>query len=198
MGWRGTTKHFLFFVGMIVILMVVSIAFQLVVEAVNALPRPGMITLIAALVAAAIQWVMALGAIKIALTVLADQKPAMSMLFSEYRKLGSYAAAVIVYVVVVAIGLLLFVVPGIWLALRFHLFPYAVVDRNLSWGEALRFSDKITQGFKWRLVGFYIVIYVINILGVLALGVGMLVTIPIALVATAAAYRMLADQSAST
>ncbi len=197
-GWRGATGHLLFFVGMLAVVTLVSFAFQLMVEAVDALPRAGTLTLLAAIVAAAMQWVMALGAIKITLTVVAGQKPAMGMLFSQYRKLGSYAAAIIVYLVVVGVGLLLFVAPGVWLGLRFHLFPYAIVDRNLSWREALKFNDKITQGFKWRLVGFYIVIYLINILGFLALGIGMLVSIPVAMVSSAAAYRMLADQAAAS
>ncbi len=56
---------------------------------------------------------------------------------------------------------------------------------------ALTRSSEITKGHKWDLLGFFIVLFLLNILGLLVLIVGVIVTAAISLLATAYVYRRL-------
>jgi hypothetical protein len=53
-------------------------------------------------------------------------------------------------------------------------------------------SWRITKGHKWQLALLFLALLGINLLGVLALVVGVFVSVPITLIAFAHAYRTLA------
>ena len=105
-----------------------------------------------------------------------------------WRFLGAH----ILTVIAVAIGFLLLVVPGIILAIGLSFVPYLVVDRGLGPIEALKESWRITKGHKWQLLLLLLALVGINLLGVLALIVGIFVTVPITMLAFAHAYRTIA------
>jgi hypothetical protein len=96
---------------------------------------------------------------------------------------------------IILAGFLLFVVPGIIAAIGLGFAPYLVVDRGTGVIDALKQSWHITRGYKWRLLLFGLVLIGLNLLGLLALVVGLLVTVPITWLAVTHAYRMLAPQA---
>jgi uncharacterized membrane protein len=102
-----------------------------------------------------------------------------------------FLGASLLVAIVVGIGMLLLIVPGIILGLMFLFTTYIVVDRERGPIEAMKDSKAITQGYKWQLLGFGILLALINLAGLMALAVGLLVTIPITLLAVAHAYRVL-------
>jgi uncharacterized membrane protein len=69
--------------------------------------------------------------------------------------------------------------------------PYLIVDKKMSVGDALRESSRMTLGRKWQLLGFLGLVVLINILGAILLLVGLLVSIPVTMLAFAHAYRTL-------
>ena len=89
----------------------------------------------------------------------------------------------------VLILLLIFVL--IYFGTRFMFATYYVVDQKLGPVESIRASWRTTRGVVWKLVGLIFVLAFINMIGVLAFVVGVLVTIPISLVASAYVYRSL-------
>ena len=91
-------------------------------------------------------------------------------------------------------GFILFVIPGIYFAIKYHFLLYFVIDKKMGPLEALRASGKITDGVKWRLLGFSIVSIGIVILGFLAFGFGILVAVPVATLADAYLYRKLSHK----
>ena len=101
-----------------------------------------------------------------------------------------FAASVLVGVVVV-LGLILLIVPGIILALMFSQTIYLVVDRKLGPIEAMKESKRITDGHKWELFLLMLLSIGIVILGVVCLFVGLLVAIPVVYLAQVHAYRLL-------
>lgn len=105
--------------------------------------------------------------------------------------LWRYFLASLLYWVVVAVGLVLLVIPGIIFSVRYLFYGYAVVDRNARPVEALAQSAAATKGVWGALSLFGLVIILLNILGALALGVGLLVTLPVSALATAWVYRRL-------
>lgn len=57
--------------------------------------------------------------------------------------------------------------------------------------SSLREAAADTQGVKWRLLGFGLLCLGVNLVGAIAIGVGLLVTIPTTLVAAAYVFRRL-------
>ena len=97
--------------------------------------------------------------------------------------------------VVVVLGLVLLIVPGIISGLMFMFTPYIVIDKGLGPIEAMRESKHITDGHKWQLLGFVGLTVLVNILGFLCFLVGLLVTIPLTALAVVHAYRTLSAQA---
>jgi uncharacterized membrane protein len=79
---------------------------------------------------------------------------------------------------------------ALYLGLRYSMARLAVID-GAPIVESLRRSRKLTEGVKWRLVLFALAIAALNLLGFIALVVGLLVTIPISLLAFVHVYLKL-------
>ena len=111
-------------------------------------------------------------------------------LWAPQRAVSFILASLLVGVIVV-IGLILLIVPGIMWALRYCFVPYLVMDKGLDVTAALSESATITYGHKWQLLGLGCLIALLNILGAVCLLVGLLVTIPVSGLAMVNAYRTL-------
>ncbi len=107
-----------------------------------------------------------------------------------------YLGGKILYGLIVLVGLVLLVVPGIIVSYMFLYVGYLIVDRRLGPIEALKESRAITDGVKWDLFLFSLVVLVLNILGMLMLFVGLLITVPVTLMASVYVYRKLSPAQA--
>ena len=108
------------------------------------------------------------------------------------RPFWKYVWTNILYTVIVTIGFILLIIPGIIASLMFGFAMYLVIDKNMSPEEALSESRRITNGHKWDLLLLGLLILGINIVGFLALIVGLLVSLPVSMLAMVHAYRTLA------
>lgn len=108
---------------------------------------------------------------------------------------GSYFAVTILYSLAVLIGLILLVIPGIIISLAYQFGGYIVIDRNMGPVEALKESARITKGHRWELFWLLLLVVGLNVLGALALLIGLLVTIPVTCIAIVHAYRTLGHQA---
>lgn len=118
-------------------------------------------------------------------------------LFVFDRQVLRYLAGSLLYGLMVVLGLLLFVVPGVYLALRYGFSAYAIVDGRKGIGEAFRESARITTGVKWNLLLYGLAALGLILLGILCFGVGLLVAVPVIMLATAHLYRVLLQATAS-
>lgn len=132
-----------------------------------------------------------LGLVRIGLNLVSDKPADVSMLFGEGRKLLTVIFASLLYGFMVFVGLVLLIVPGIYLALRFGQYQNAIVDKDLGVFDSLKYSARITEGNVLNLFGLGIVCFLIVIAGVLALVVGLIAAIPVAYLASFVAYRWL-------
>jgi len=156
----------------------------------------GKATTLAKVVDGLVGAVVALGWIYVALTFQAGKKPALENLQKVLSPVFlNYLLASILYGLLVVVGLILLIVPGIYFAIKFGFFGYFIVDKKASSLDALKMSGKLTEGAVWSLFGFFVVVTLINFLGVLAFGIGLVVTIPITMLAGAQIYRSLSSQS---
>lgn len=111
------------------------------------------------------------------------------------EKFVNFGLLSIILMVVLPIAFILLIVPGIILSLMFQFAPYLVMDKGMGPIEALKESARITSGYKWKLLGFNIVLIGVIILGALCLIVGLLAAIPVTYLAIAHVYRMLASKA---
>jgi tetratricopeptide (TPR) repeat protein len=93
--------------------------------------------------------------------------------------------------VMIILGLVLLIVPGIYLMVGYIFAPWFVLDRRVGFWEAMELSRHAVQPHWFELFGLVLMIILINLLGALALGLGLLVTIPVSWCALTAAYATL-------
>src|SRR5690606_31053459 len=91
----------------------------------------------------------------------------------------------------VFLGLMLFIIPGIFLALAWALALPAAVDRDLGAVEALNESFRLTTGHRWGLFGLYLALLGIGVIGLCACFVGVFVSAAIWQLSVASVYARL-------
>lgn len=132
-----------------------------------------------------------LGFITLGLKVVDGKRVSFSDILAKRKLLIPFSLVFISYSILIRIGFMLFVIPGIFLGARLFFTPYLVVDKNLSYKEAFKTSWKITKGKTIQLILFQLSILAVIILGLLILGVGLLVAIPVVDIASVYVYRKL-------
>ncbi|MGH8931432.1 MAG: hypothetical protein ACRDZO_12600 [Egibacteraceae bacterium] len=134
----------------------------------------------------------AMGWLKITLDIVDHRPVSANGVLDAYRLFVPYVIGALLYTLMVTIGFILLIVPGIVLVLTFTYYGYAIVDRRSDGPIAgLRRSAQITRGERWHLLGLGIVLILLNIAGLLVLIVGVLVTAGISALAWAYVYRQL-------
>lgn len=86
---------------------------------------------------------------------------------------------------------------GGYLALIFHLFPFVLLDQNYGVVQSFHVAWSITEHAIFDLVIFYGVVLLLNLAGALLFLVGLLVTIPITVLAQAHVYQQLSEATFS-
>lgn len=109
-----------------------------------------------------------------------------------------YLLAIVFFWVVVGIGLVLLVLPGLYLATRLFLAPILVIDRGLDPVAALKRSWELTDDVLVDVIVFFLFLFGINLLGAIPAGLGLLVTTPISFLATVHVYRRLSARRPET
>lgn len=121
-----------------------------------------------------------------------DGKPvhlaeATGMLEGFWRAL----AVMVLLGLMVSLGLVLLVVPGVVLSLGFGFAPFLVADGERGVVQAFRTSWRLTAHAKGRLALLALTVVGLNLAGALALGIGVVFTLPMsALVAVYALRRL--------
>ncbi len=138
--------------------------------------------------------ILTLGMINISLKI-ADNKKAeyKDLFFLDWKLLFVYIIANLVRSLAIFIGFVLLVIPGIIIAIKLQFIDYLIVDKKMGF-ESINKSWEMTKGVKWNLFVFGILLCLINVLGFLALLLGLFITLPLSMVATAYVYKKLLSQ----
>jgi uncharacterized membrane protein len=103
-----------------------------------------------------------------------------------------FIALTVLYILAVSIGTVLFIIPGIYIAVRFKFFPFVVIEHeNESIADLIRLSYKTTAHNFWPVFFFLLLGCIINILGALCFIIGLAITIPTTIFAMAHMYDKL-------
>jgi uncharacterized membrane protein len=152
---------------------------------------------VTALVLVVMGIIVKIGFAKISLKIERGEEVSLQELFIHASLFWKYLGASILLGLLVGAGFLLLVIPGIYWMLTYLFVPLLVIDRHMGIRESFTESARMTKGVKWKLLGFFLVTLVVNIVGVILLGVGTLVSIPVSLLALANVYTTLSVAEAS-
>lgn len=191
-GWDVAKKN----IGFFVVAAIISLVVEGIPGALQEATKRNPVTVLFALLGFFVSGVVTLGWIKISLRFCDQDKPEYGDLFSQYPLFFRYLGAAILYGLIVLGGFILLIVPGIIWTIQFGYAFNLIVDKRVGVMESLRISSAVTRGTKWNLFVFGLVLVGINLLGALALLVGLLWTIPASFVASVYVYRKLLAQTA--
>jgi uncharacterized membrane protein len=107
-----------------------------------------------------------------------------------------FLAASILYGLLVAAGLVLLIVPGIYLAVRYGLVGFLVADGRADPIGAFHQSSALTRGMRGKLFVLGLLLLVVNLVGAMFFGIGLLLTLPVSAFAATHVYRRLAERAA--
>lgn len=186
-GFEVAKKNIFFFIPLFV---VVILTYAVLGFFQMALQDAILLSIVASLVRFIVGMMISMGLIKIALEFVGKKKPKLSDVFYKKSLLNFFLVSVVNFLIVF-VGFLLLIIPGIIFSIKLQFASYLVVDKGKGVVEALSGSWEMTKGVKWNLFLFWILLALINILGALCLLVGLLITVPLSMVATAYVYRKL-------
>lgn len=195
-GWNTTKSNLMFLVGIeIIALLVQSFSQGIKVTYIQSFPFINLDINPVGLIFYVIKIIVDIGLVKIALEFVEGRKPEFMELFKQYNLFAKYFLGSILYGLLVGIGLILLIIPGIILMIRLQFYNYLIVDKGLSPIEALRISWQLTKGFSMNLFLYGLAVLGVILLGFLALVIGIFVAIPVTMLATAYVYRKLSNRT---
>ncbi len=210
-GWDTTIKNLLLFLPVTIIILIVVIAYPLTKQQI----QPGIISQVFFILFLIISVALQLGMTKICIGKSRGSKMKLADLFSclTTKKLYQGIMGTIFYYITIIIGYflalslasilqwpflkdiagLLLIFPGIYFAIKYKFYLYCVLDESKYSKDPLKASAIITENHKWKLLLFYLFIFIINVVGLLAIGIGLLITLPMSMLAEAHVYRSLIE-----
>lgn len=190
-GWQKTKKHF----WLVFFVMIFSLFSSTVLEMVSrAFEQNGNFWghFFFSFFAWVFNAIVNIGIIHMALMLVEEKSVKFKNFFDKSHLFLNYLIGTLFYFVIVVFGLVLLIVPGIIFAIRFQFYKFLIIDKELNPLEALSESWMMTRGQSWHLVKVFFAIIGLNLLGVLALGVGLFITVPMTFFAYALIYSKLA------
>ncbi len=98
-------------------------------------------------------------------------------MFEAFNNYWNAVLASLLVTVIVIIGLILLIVPGIIFACKLVFTPYLVVDRKMEVLEAIKESWRMTGGHAWTVFFIVLLAIPIGIAGLICFGVGVIISI---------------------
>ena len=113
------------------------------------------------------------------------------MVFEGFSVAGKLIVATILQTLLVGIGFLLLILPGIYLAIGYSMTVPLIVERKMSPWQAMEASRKAIHGEWWKIFGLFLVMGILLMISLLPLGLGLIWTWPMFVVLGGVVYRSL-------
>ncbi len=142
-----------------------------------------------------VQAFLTLGFTKIILLLVQDKFVEVADMFNNFKIFLSYFVASFLYGIAIFLGILLLVLPGIFIAIRFQFYPYFIIEEGVSSFTALQKSYNLSQNLTVELFLLGVVVITLNIAGILLLGIGIIFTYPLTSMATAVVFKGITEKA---
>ena len=114
--------------------------------------------------------------------------------FFRFDEFGKVVVAALLVGLGTAVGILLFVLPGLVFAFFAQFTLFFVIDKRMAPVDAIRASFTLVTRNLGAVVLLFLAVYAANLVGSALCGVGQLVSFPVGLLATTWMYRRLQDE----
>lgn len=189
-GWQTVKREpSLTIIGMVIVPFAIQSAAEILLDALP--PEAHIASAVPAVTAAVLEMVVTLGIAVLGLKLADGEKAAFKDLHAHYRRVPAYLAASLLTGLLCLLGFALLILPGILFTVWFSFYALAIVDTKAGPLEALKQSYSLARGNFWRITGFWGWIFLLNLLGMIPCGLGLLLTLPITFIAWACLYRNL-------
>lgn len=118
--------------------------------------------------------------------------------FSHFSKMLPLFLTSILMMILIMIGLLLLVLPGIYLMFAYYMALPLVVEKGMGPWQALETSRKAISKRWFSIVALFILLGIIVTLSAIPLGIGLIWTIPMMMIAYGVLYRNMFGVEAET
>jgi uncharacterized membrane protein len=118
--------------------------------------------------------------------------PVLSDLFKKYNNYKvflNYGIVSILSGLLIVVGFFIFILPGLYFMVKLQFVKTLVIDKDLNALDAIKKSWAMTNGNFWGLFLYAIAVVVFNFIGALLLGIGLLVTVPVTVLANIHLYK---------
>ncbi len=184
-GWRHLSANFWFFV-------LLSLSFGIIQALLDKVGGNQALVVVAGILNFFCGFFAMFTFVRMGLKVERGEKPAWKDVFDiKTPVLGWYILTSIVFAIACGAGLLLFIIPGLIVSVRYGFFGFALIENETTLRPAFQRSFDLTHGRFWPILGWSVVLGLINLVGALAFGIGLLITAPLTLLATAHVYTKL-------
>ncbi|GIZ11274.1 DUF975 family protein [Pseudomonas sp. NCCP-436] len=119
----------------------------------------------------------------------ADQPLSFNEIFSHFGRTVPLVITALVMMALIYIGMILLLIPGLYLAVAYLLAIPLVVERGLSPWQALETSRKAISQHWFKVFGLFLLLSLILMLSAIPLGIGLIWSIPLLTVAMGVLYR---------
>jgi uncharacterized membrane protein len=187
-GWRQLWKYFiaLFVIGLIGCIIGIPTGMNEWVQGATAAGILGFLALIyGILVEGPVQYGMAFAFLKAA----RGEKLETKDMFEAFKNYWNAVLASLLVFIIIIVGLILLIIPGIFFACKLAFTPYLVVDRKMAVMEALEESWRMTGGHAWKVFLIGLLAIPICIAGLLCFIVGIIISIMWVSLAFASLYH---------
>lgn len=192
-GWETFKQNWAMLYGLAVVYILLASIVSLPGSMMNGSEGPGPLYLLLQILSFVVQIVVGTGISMAVLAMLRTNggRSGLDAILSAVERAIPLVLATIGQAILVGIGFILLIIPGIILGLGLSQTQLLIVDRGLGAVEALQASWEIMRGYKLQLLILGLVSFLIVIAGALALGVGLLIALPVTAVAPIAFYNRL-------
>lgn len=132
---------------------------------------------------------MVTGYARVALDLIDGRRISHETFFATSERLPNYFAVSILLVILMFLGFNLFIIPGFIIAFLFLFTPFVMVDEKHSIMETIKISLRLVFNNFSLVVTWLLLMIVLNLVGFLALGFGIFVTLSLTLLMCAHFYR---------
>jgi uncharacterized membrane protein len=119
----------------------------------------------------------------------ADQPISFNEIFSHFGRLVPLVITAILMMVLIYVGMILLIIPGIYLSVAYMLAIPLVVERGLSPWQALETSRKAISQHWFKVFGLFLLLGLIMGLSMIPVGIGLIWTIPLFIISMGVLYR---------
>ncbi len=151
--------------------------------------EPGVLQILVSVLAGALCYPLLAGLNMIGIRRAADQPATINELFAYFGLFVPLLVTGLAITVLTYLGLILLVLPGIYLGVSYALAIPLVVERGLSPWQAMEASRKAIGQHWFKVFGLFLALGLIMLLSAIPLLIGLVWTLPLAFIAIGVLYR---------